>query len=202
MYKSPANNNELDHLISLLSKIPGLGPRSARRAALQLIKKKDSLMRPLSNALASVAENVHPCVNCGNLDVENPCHICESEKRNRTIICVVEDVSDLWALERAGTFRGLYHVIGGTLSALDGVGPDDLNINSLIGRAADLNLKEIIIATNATVDGQTTAHYITEQLKAFDVEISRLAHGVPIGGELDYLDDGTLTTALNSRRPF
>ena len=143
MYKSPANNNELDHLISLLSKMPGLGPRSARRAALQLIKKKDSLMRPLSSALASVAENVHPCVTCGNLDVENPCHICESEKRDRSIICVIEDVSDLWALERAGMFRGLYHVVGGTLSALDGVSPDDLNINALIARAADPSLKEI-----------------------------------------------------------
>lgn len=134
--------------------------------------------------------------------MNNPCHICKNEKRDRTIICVIEDVADLWALERAGTFRGLYHVVGGTLSALDGVGPTDLNINLLITRAADPNLREIIIATNATVDGQTTAHYITEQLKVFDIEISRLAHGVPIGGELDYLDDGTLTTALNSRRPF
>ncbi len=202
MYKSPANNNELDHLISLLSKIPGLGPRSARRAALQLIKKKDSLMRPLSSALASVAENVHPCAICSNLDVENPCHICDSTKRDRSIICAIEDVSDLWALERSGSFRGLYHVIGGTLSALDGVSPSDLNINSLMDRAGDPNLKEVIIATNATVDGQTTAHYITEQLKDFDIIVSRLAHGVPIGGELDYLDDGTLTTALNSRRPF
>ncbi|MCC3862060.1 recombination mediator RecR [Pseudemcibacter aquimaris] len=202
MYKSSSNNNELDHLISLLGKVPGLGPRSARRAALQLIKKKDSLMKPLSSALADVAENVHPCSTCGNLDVENPCHICESTKRDRSTICVIEDVSDLWALDRAGSYRGLYHVIGGTLSALDGVGPDDLNINTLIERAADPDLKEVIIATNATVDGQTTAHYITEQLKSFDIEVTRLAHGVPIGGELDYLDDGTLTTALNSRRPF
>ncbi|MBT5187510.1 MAG: recombination protein RecR [Kordiimonadaceae bacterium] len=202
MYKSSSSTNELDHLISLLSKIAGLGPRSARRAALQLIKKKDSLMRPLAGALSDVAENVHPCVNCGNLDVENPCHICESSKRDNSQICVVEDVSDLWALERSGSFRGLYHVIGGTLSALDGVGPSDLNISALIERASIPELKEIIIATNATVDGQTTAHYIMEQLKSFDITISRLAHGVPIGGELDYLDDGTLTTALNSRRPF
>ncbi len=202
MYKSPSNNNELDHLISLLGKIPGLGPRSARRAALGLIKKKDALMRPLANALADVAENVHPCAICGNLDVENPCHICTSTKRDRSLICVIEDVSDLWALERAGSYRGLYHIIGGTLSALDGVGPEDLNISGLVERASDPDLKEIIIATNATVDGQTTAHYITEQLKPFDVTVSRLAHGVPIGGELDYLDDGTLTTALNSRRPF
>ncbi|HPF46137.1 MAG: recombination protein RecR [Alphaproteobacteria bacterium] len=202
MYKTPSNNNELDHLINLLGKIPGLGPRSARRAALQLIKKKDSLMRPLANALSSVAENVHPCSVCGNLDVENPCHICENPKRDRSIICVIEDVADLWALERGGSFKGLYHVIGGTLSALDGIGPDDLNIRSLIERATSPELNEIIIATNATVDGQTTAHYITEQLKHLDITVSRLAHGVPIGGELDYLDDGTLTTALNSRRPF
>lgn len=202
MYKTSSKNNELDHLINLLGKVPGLGPRSARRAALQLIKKKDSLMKPLSSALADVAENVHPCAICGNLDIENPCHICESPKRDRSIICVIEDVSDLWALDRAGSYRGLYHVIGGTLSALDGVGPDDLNINTLIERARDSELKEIIIATNATVDGQTTAHYITEQLKQFDLTVTRLAHGVPIGGELDYLDDGTLTTALNSRRPF
>lgn len=202
MYKTSSKNNELDHLINLLGKVPGLGPRSARRAALQLIKKKDSLMKPLSSALADVAENVHPCATCGNLDIENPCHICESPKRDRSIICVIEDVSDLWALDRAGSYRGLYHVIGGTLSALDGVGPDDLNINTLIERANVSELKEIIIATNATVDGQTTAHYITEQLKSFDLTITRLAHGVPIGGELDYLDDGTLTTALNSRRPF
>lgn len=202
MYKSPANSNELDHLINLLGKIPGLGPRSARRAALGLIKKKDSLMRPLANALADVAENVHPCVTCGNLDVENPCHICMNSKRDRSLICVIEDVSDLWALERSGSFRGLYHILGGTLSALDGVGPDDLNISGLVERACAADLNEIIIATNATVDGQTTAHYITEQLKPFDITVSRLAHGVPIGGELDYLDDGTLTTALNSRRPF
>ncbi len=202
MYKSPSNNNELDHLISLLSKLPGLGPRSARRAALQLIKKKDVLMRPLSDALSTVADSVHPCADCGNLDVDNPCHICNSNKRDKSVICVIEDVSDLWALERAGSFRGLYHVIGGTLSALDGVGPDDLNISTLMERASNSELKEVIIATNATVDGQTTAHYITEQLKPFDISVTRLAHGVPIGGELDYLDDGTLTTALNSRRPF
>ncbi|MCP5381396.1 MAG: recombination protein RecR [Kordiimonadaceae bacterium] len=202
MYKTPSNNNELDYLINLLGKIPGLGPRSARRAALQLIKKKDSLMRPLAGALSSVAENVHPCSVCGNLDVENPCHICQNPKRDRSIICIIEDVADLWALERGGSFQGLYHVIGGTLSALDGVGPEDLNIKSLLDRAASPELDEIIIATNATVDGQTTAHYITEQLKHMDITISRLAHGVPIGGELDYLDDGTLTTALNSRRPF
>lgn len=202
MYKNSANSNELDQLIILLGKIPGLGPRSARRAALQLIKKKDGLMRPLSNALASVANNVHPCSDCGNLDIQDPCHICENTKRDRTTICVIEDVSDLWALERAATYKGLYHVLGGTLSALDGIGPDDLNIATLIERVSGSNIKEVIIATNATVDGQTTAHYITEQIKQFNITISRLAHGVPMGGELDYLDDGTLTTALNSRRPF
>lgn len=202
MYKNSSDTNELDQLILLLGKIPGLGPRSARRAALQLIKKKDGLMRPLSSALASVANNVHPCSDCGNLDIQDPCHICENIKRDKTTLCVIEDVSDLWALERAGTYRGLYHVLGGTLSALDGVSPDDLNITALIKRASEPSIKEIIIATNATVDGQTTAHYITEQIKQFDIIISRLAHGVPMGGELDYLDDGTLTTALNSRRPF
>lgn len=202
MYKISSNNNELDHLINILGKIPGLGPRSARRAALELIKKKDALMRPLASALSTVAENVHPCSNCGNLDIEDPCHICEGSKRDHSIICVIEDVADLWALERSGSFRGLYHVIGGTLSALDGVGPDDLNIRTLLQRAENPQLKEIIIATNATVDGQTTAHYLAEQLKNFNIIISRLAHGVPIGGELDYLDDGTLITALNSRRPF
>ncbi len=202
MYKPSSNNNELDHLISLLSKVPSLGPRSARRAALQLIKQKETLMRPLASALSNVADNVHPCTICGNLDVNNPCHICQSNKRDQSIICVIEDVSDLWALERSGAFRGLYHVLGGTLSALDGVGPDDLNIKSLLSRAENPQLQEIIIATNATVGGQTTAHYITEQMKNLAITITRLAHGVPIGGELDYLDDGTLTTALNARRPF
>lgn len=202
MYRKASYGSELDQLIQLLSKLPGLGPRSARRAALQLIKRKDSVMRPLANALAEVAEHVNPCSTCGNLDTIDPCHICDNAKRDNTSICVIEDVADLWALERAGTFRGQYHVIGGTLSALDGVGPDDLNIVSLIERALMDNITEVIIATNATVDGQTTAHYIADRLKDCNVAVTRLAHGVPVGGELDYLDDGTLTAALKSRRPF
>ncbi len=202
MYRKASYGSELDQLIQLLSKLPGLGPRSARRAALQLIKRKDSIMRPLSTALAEVAEYVNPCSICGNLDTSDPCHICDSDGRDRTIICVIEDVADLWALERAGAYRGLYHVIGGTLSALDGVGPDDLNIATLLERVPRGGIREVIIATNATVDGQTTAHYITDRLKEYDAIVTRLAHGVPVGGELDYLDDGTLTAALKSRRPF
>jgi|TARA_R110002096_G_scaffold320929_3_gene514933 recombination protein RecR len=202
VYRKASYGSELDQLIQLLSKLPGLGPRSARRAALQLIKRKDSIMRPLSTALAEVAEHVNPCSTCGNLDTSDPCHICEGDRRDRTTICVVEDVADLWALERSGTYRGLYHVIGGTLSALDGVGPDDLNISPLIERAREDLVTEVIIATNATVDGQTTAHYITDRLKDSSVTVTRLAHGVPVGGELDYLDDGTLTAAMSSRRPF
>ncbi|MBL4802439.1 MAG: recombination protein RecR [Emcibacter sp.] len=202
MYRKASYGSELDQLIQLLAKLPGLGPRSARRAALQLIKRKDSVMRPLSNALAEVAEHVNPCTTCGNLDTTDPCHICDNARRDNTTLCVVEDVADLWALERAGAYRGKYHVIGGTLSALDGVGPDDLNIVSLIERALESIITEVIIATNATVDGQTTAHYITDRLKDCNVIVTRLAHGVPVGGELDYLDDGTLTAALKSRRPF
>jgi len=202
LYRKASYGSELDQLIQLLSKLPGLGPRSARRAALQLIKRKDSVMRPLSTALADVAEHVTPCSTCGNLDTSDPCHICDSDRRDMSTICVIEDVADLWALERAGSYRGRYHVIGGALSALDGIGPDDLNITSLIDRARDEKITEVIIATNATVDGQTTAHYITDRLKDCDVAVTRLAHGVPVGGELDYLDDGTLTAALKSRRPF
>jgi len=202
VYRKASYGSELDRLIQLLSKLPGLGPRSARRAALQLIKRKDLLMRPLSTALAEVAEHVNPCSTCGNLDTSDPCHICDSSRRDNAALCVVEDVGDLWALERAGAYRGRYHVIGGTLSALDGVGPDDLNILSLIERASDSLVTEVIIATNATVDGQTTAHYIADRLKDCNVTVTRLAHGVPVGGELDYLDDGTLTAALKSRRAF
>ncbi len=202
MYRKASYGSELDQLIQLLSKLPGLGPRSARRAALQLIKKKDTVMRPLSTALAEVAEHVNPCSICANLDTSDPCHICDNPGRDHSSICVIEDVADLWALERSGSYRGGYHVIGGTLSALDGVGPDDLNISSLIERVRGGDITEVIIATNATVDGQTTAHYITDRLKDTGVMVSRLAHGVPVGGELDYLDDGTLTAALKSRRPF
>lgn len=193
---------EIERLISLLSKLPGLGPRSARRAALDLIKKRDGLMRPLASAMAEAAEKISTCNTCGNVDGQNPCHICAAPNRNQTIICVVQDVGDLWAMERAGAFRGQYHVLGGTLSALDGVRPEDLNIAGLIDRAKSDVVTEVILAMNATVDGQTTAHYITDHLETANVTISRLAHGVPVGGELDYLDDGTITAAMKSRRPF
>jgi recombination protein RecR len=193
---------ELDRLIQLLAKLPGLGPRSARRAALHLVKRKEALMLPLADALATAAEKVHPCPICGHLDTEDPCAVCRDPRREQGILCVVEEVADLWALERAAAFRGRYHVLGGTLSALDGVGPSDLNIEALVRRVAGGGLKEVILATNATVDGQTTAHYITDRLAATGVAVSRLAHGVPVGGELDYLDDGTLAAALKARRPF
>ena len=193
---------EIEQLIKLLSKLPGLGPRSARRAALDLIKKRDGLMKPLASAIADAAEKISTCNACGNVDAQNPCHICAAPNRDQSIICVVQEVGDLWAMERAGAFRGQYHVLGGTLSALDGVRPEDLNIAGLIGRAKAAAVKEVILAMNATVDGQTTAHYITDHLERAEVTVSRLAHGVPVGGELDYLDDGTITAAMKSRRPF
>jgi recombination protein RecR len=194
--------SDLDRLMQLLARLPGLGPRSARRAALHLIKKKEALMRPLADTMRAAIESVRPCSTCGNLDGVDPCLVCSDPKRDRTLLCVVEEVGDLWALERAQAFKGLYHVLGGTLSALDGVGPEDLTIGRLIARVAEGGVKEVILATNATVDGQTTAHYLTERLKPSGVAISRLAHGVPVGGELDYLDDGTLMAALKARRPF
>ena len=193
---------EIDRLISLLAKLPGLGPRSARRAALDLIKKREALMRPLSHALLEAADKIADCTTCGNLDVGSPCHICTAPNRDQNTICVVQDVGDLWAMERAAAFRGTYHVLGGTLSAIEGVRPEDLNIARLVQRANDGAVEEIILAMNATIDGQTTAHYITDQLKGSGVSVSRLAHGVPVGGELDYLDDGTITAAMKSRRPF
>jgi recombination protein RecR len=192
---------EIEGLIQLLARLPGLGPRSARRAALALIKRRDTLMLPLTAALTRAAEAIRTCSVCGNVDTGDPCTICQRPDRDRSVICVVEDVGDLWALERAGAFSGLYHVLGGTLSALDGVGPEDLNIAALVGRAADPEVKEVILANSATVDGQTTAHYVADRLAGCDVLVSRLAHGVPVGGELDYLDDGTLATALKARRP-
>jgi len=197
-----AHGSELDALIRLLAKLPGLGPRSARRAVLQLIKRKESLMLPLAKALEAAAEHVAPCDQCGNLDTQSPCRICIDPRRDGSLICVVEDVSDLWALERAGAYRGRYHVLGGVLSALDGVGPDDLRIAGLVTRVKTGDIAEIILATNATVDGQTTAHYIMDRLADTGVAVSQLAHGVPVGGELDYLDEGTLMAALKSRRPF
>lgn len=190
--------SELDTLIRLLAKLPGLGPRSARRAALHLIKRRESLLEPLATALAKAAEAIRPCSVCGNLDTVEPCTICRDRERDAMVICIVEDLADLWALERTGAFRGRYHVLGGTLSALDGVGPDDLNIERLLARIRPG--QELILALNATVEGQTTAHYLVDRLAGQEVKISRLAQGVPIGGELDYLDEGTLTAALNARR--
>ena len=179
--------------------MPGLGPRSARRAALTLVKKKEQLLGPLSKAMGEAYDKVRICSCCGNVDTIDPCTVCTDERRDHSMIIVVEDVSDLWALERAGAMNALYHVLGGTLSPLDGVGPDDLNISGLIDRVTKGGVREVIIAVNATVEGQTTAHYITGQLADLDVKITRLAHGVPVGGELDYLDEGTLTAALRAR---
>ncbi|HYV89042.1 MAG TPA: recombination mediator RecR, partial [Candidatus Polarisedimenticolia bacterium] len=181
-------SGDLDRLIQLLARLPGLGPRSARRAALHLLKKRESLMQPLGEAIANAAVSVKNCGVCGNLDSTDPCTICRQPKRDPSIICVVTDVGDLWALERSVAFRGRYHVLGGSLSALDGVGPEQLNIASLIRRASDTTVKEIVLATGATVDGQTTAHYIADRLAELPVTVTRLAHGLPVGGELDYLD--------------
>ncbi len=193
---------DIDGLIRLLSKLPGLGPRSARRAVLHLIKKREGLMQPLAQALMDVADTISLCSQCGNADTSDPCAICRDQRRDNSLICVVEDVADLWALERAGLFRGRYHVLGGTLSALDGVGPEDLSIGQLKIRAAGSDVREVILALNATAAGQTTAHYITDILEPLGVEVTALAHGLPVGGELDYLDDGTLAAALNARRRF
>ncbi|AZU03268.1 recombination protein [Glycocaulis alkaliphilus] len=192
---------EIERLIQLLAKLPGLGPRSARRAALHLMKKREALMEPLAAAMAEAAEKIRPCSICGNLDVSDPCTVCRDPKRGDSVLCVVETVGDLWALERAGAFAGKYHVLGGVLSALDGVGPDDLNLASLIERAGNGSVSEVILALNATVDGQTTAHVIADRLAHTGVSITSLARGVPVGGELDYLDDGTLAAAFRSRRP-
>ncbi|AQX27467.1 MULTISPECIES: recombination mediator RecR [unclassified Bartonella] len=191
--------HEIDRLIQLLARIPGLGPRSARRAALHLIKKKETLLEPLESALRETANKVRICSVCGNIDTIDPCSICTDPCRDKSIIIVVENISDLWALERARILPAHYHVLGGRLSPLDGIGPDELNITSLINRVTNNSIIEIILAVNATVEGQTTAHYITDQLSQFSVKITRLAHGVPVGGELDYLDDGTLAAALKAR---
>jgi recombination protein RecR len=195
----PTAPSQLDNLIQLLSKLPGLGPRSARRAALFLIKRRESLMEPLSLALAEAARAVKPCSICGNLDTIDPCALCNDPARDAALICVVEDVADLWAMERAHIFKGRYHVLGGTLSALDGIGPGELRIDPLVRRVADVPVREVILALNATVEGQTTAHYIIDRLEGSDVQVTRLAHGVPVGGELDYLDEGTLAAALSAR---
>ena len=194
--------DDIERLINYLSKLPGLGPRSARRAALFLLKRREALLVPLLKALESAAESIKPCMRCGNLDSQDPCAICANPERDGSIICVVEEVADLWALERTLSFKGRYHILGGLLSALDGVGPKDLNIAAILARAEAPDVTEIILAMSATVDGQTTAHYVTDRLHGLDVRITRLAHGVPVGGELDYLDDGTLSAALKARRPL
>ncbi|MBV8096614.1 MAG: recombination protein RecR [Acetobacteraceae bacterium] len=192
---------EIERLIALLAKIPGLGPRSARRAALRMLQQPGAKMLPLAAALAEAARAVRPCSACGNLDTQNPCSICADRTRDRSLICVVETVGDLWALERAGVFRGLYHVLGGALSALSGIGPEDLNAVSLLSRVTDSGVTEVILALSATVDGAATMHWLAERLKPLGVTVTRVAQGVPIGGALDILDEGTLATALRARRP-
>jgi recombination protein RecR len=192
---------EIERLIGLLAKLPGLGPRSARRAALALLKRRDQLLAPLADALAEAAARVKTCSVCGSLDTQDPCAICADAGRDATLICVVEEVGALWAMERAGAFRGRYHVLGGLLSALDGVGPEALRIGPLLARAADGTVREIVLALPATVDGQTTAHYLADRLAQTGVEVTSLARGVPVGGELDWLDDGTIAQALRARRP-
>jgi recombination protein RecR len=190
---------EIERLIQLLARLPGLGPRSARRAALHLIRKREELLGPLGEAMRVAKDKIVTCSVCGNIDTSDPCSICADRRRDPTTILVVETIGDLWALERASVMNAQYHVLGGALSPLDGVGPDDLNLAKLVGRVAAGGVKEVILAVNATVDGQTTAHYITEILAHLNVKCSRLAHGVPVGGELDYLDEGTLAAALRSR---
>ena len=192
-----AIGSEIERLIQLLSKLPGLGPRSARRAALALLKKRDTLLEPLADALREAADAILTCEICGNLDIQSPCAICSDPRRDPHILCVVEDVADLWALERAGVFRGRYHVLGGALSALDGITPERLNVTQLLERVKQ-GVDEVILAMNATVEGQTTAHYLMDLLG--EVKVTRLAHGVPVGGELDYLDEGTLSAAFKARR--
>jgi recombination protein RecR len=193
---------EIERLIQLLARLPGLGPRSARRAALHLIRKREELLAPLAEAMRVARERIVVCAICGNVDSCAPCTICRDSRRDDKLLVVVETVADLWALERAGALAARYHVLGGTLSPLDGIGPDDLNLKSLVARVADNAIEEVVLAVNATVDGQTTAHYITDLLAPFSVRVTRLAHGVPVGGELDYLDEGTLVAAIRSRTDF
>jgi recombination protein RecR len=194
-----SGQNDLDNLIELMAKLPGLGPRSARRAVLHMIKKRALVLIPLADSLTRVAETARECLNCGNVGTTDLCEICQSEKRANGELCIVEDVADLWAMERAGVFKGRYHVLGGTLSALDAVGPEELRIPKLIDRVTSEEISEVILALNATVDGQTTAHYIADQIE-HRVTVTSLAQGVPIGGELDYLDDGTIGAALKARK--
>mgnify|MGYP001167630593 FL=1 len=192
-------NNEIENLIKLISSLPGLGKRSARRIVLYLLNNREQKMYAIADELKKVAQSVKPCQKCGNLDTIEVCKICINEKRDNSLICVVENVADLWALERAGIYKGMYHVLGGNLSALDNRGPKELNIENLVKRTDDEKIKEVILANSATVDGQTTAHYIASRLKGSKVILSRLAHGLPIGGELDFLDDGTISQALKGR---
>ena len=193
---------EIERLIQLLAKLPGLGPRSARRAALHLVKKREQLLGPLAEAMATARERIVVCTTCGNIDTSNPCSVCRDARRDDGLIVVVADVSDLWALERSGAVSGRYHVLGGVLSALDGIRPEHLTLDALVARASDPAVKEVILALNATVDGQTTAHFITDLLAHLSVKVTKLAHGVPVGGELDYLDDGTLAAAIRQRTGF
>lgn len=195
-----AAGKEIERLIDVMAKLPGLGPRSARRAVLQMVKKRDLMLIPLARAAAEVAEKAMVCIECGNIDTAQICGVCRDPRRDASSLCVVEDVADLWAMERANVFKGRYHVLGGVLSALDGVGPDDLKIPRLVRRAEVDEVSEVVLALGATVDGQTTAHYIADQLGAASVEVTSLAQGVPVGGELDYLDDGTISAALKARR--
>jgi recombination protein RecR len=193
-------NDEIGRVVKLLARLPGLGPRSAQRAALAMLKRPETLMLPLAEALRGCAETVRPCPTCGNLDTVSPCRICADPTRGPRSLCVVTDVEDLWAIERAGVYRGRYHVLGGTLRALDGVGPEQLGIDRLL-RRAEGGVDEVILALAATVDGQTTGHYIAERLRPLGVRVTRLGHGVPIGGELNYLDEGTLDAAMRARQP-
>ncbi len=192
--------SDIDRLINLFAKLPGLGPRSARRAVLHLLKHREALMQPLFRTMAQAFDSIKICNVCGNLDARSPCGLCADVKRDGSQICVVEDVADLWAIERSHVFRGRYHVLGGALSALDGRGPEALGIEKLVARAQEAGVAEVILATNATVEGQTTAHYISERMKSSGLKVSRLAHGIPLGGELDYMDDGTLGAALAARK--
>jgi len=196
------NSNEINNLELLFSRLPGLGPRSARRIVLYLLKKKDTLMPSLTSSLTLAMKSIVSCSSCGNIDIADPCSICEDSKRDHKIICVVEDITDLWALQKVNSFKGLFHILGGVLSALDGIGPKNLRIDELINRVKENNVNEVILALPVTIDGQTTAHFIKEEIEKLDVSITQLSHGVPVGGELDYLDDGTISAALSSRRPF
>ena len=195
-------DDSLQELIDLFSKLPGIGPKSASRMVLFLLKNKEKLMYPLSRSLLTSGKSIKKCINCGNLGIKHPCNICSNHKRDKSVICVVEDISDLWALEKTGSFKGLYHVLGGSLSALDNITPDDLMIKELIKRAESDDIKEIILALNSTVNSQTTLHYITDKLNGSDVKITKIAQGMPFGAELNYVDEGTLTTAMKARKPI